>query len=354
MHSHFVLRREAAEHEIKETRAAFAIIHGRHCCAMQKRVGNLPQNAPRMSLKFSVIRVAGCASAVAWFIFKHFHSEDSNQDRMQVAKIGAWIVFLEFLQDNRKPRPLGRLVNIFKLFVYFWWLQVAASMCQRIWSTIDDAAGKEEGAVFAVNALNFLILVKIWSQIEYLHQAFADVFSRFNLKAGTYTSILLSLLGLYMSYNIAAASALKNSCDVSGIVMSRWFCHSSQPKCLVLFLFSSTLLVYLTVLQHNYKKTGKGFLPRGALINPDPSILLPGDMVVLKLLNPRASLAICIPHTVAGHRVRSAGQRGSRSCGPRRISAEEPRRQAHAVFVHHASGRQVTPQDRLHVDRGSS
>jgi hypothetical protein len=332
---------------MKVTRAAFAIIQGQRCCAMQKHVGNLPQNAPRMPLKFSVIRVAGCASAVAWFIFKHFHSEDSNQDRMQVAKIGAWIVFLEFLQDNRKPRPLGRLVNIFKLFVYFWWLQVATSMCQRIWSTIDDVDGKEEGAVFAVNALNFLILVKIWSQIEYLHQAFADVFSRFNLKAGTYISILLSLLGLHMSYDLAAASALKNSCDVSGIVMSRWFCHSSQPKCLVLFLFSSTLLVYLTFLQHNYKKTGKGFLPRGALINPDPSVLLPGDMVVLKLL---ASLAICIAHTAAGHRVRSAGQCGSRSCGPCRISVEESRRQARAVFVHHAGGRQVTPQDRLHVD----
>jgi hypothetical protein len=237
---------------------------------------------PRLSSEFSAIRLIGCASTAAWFTYNHFYSEHVNEDRNQVAKIGGCIVFLEFIQDNRKPRPIGRLVNIFKLFIYFWWLYVGSVLCTKIWSTFGD--DNQEHTVFAVNALNFLILVKIWSQIEYLHQSFADVFSRFNLKAGTLASLLLSAIGLYLARDLSASSALKRACDLQGSVLSRWFCHSSQPKCIALLFFSVTLALYYTFLLHNYKKTGRGFLPKEALLNPDRSLLQPGDMVNFCLL----------------------------------------------------------------------
>jgi divalent metal cation (Fe/Co/Zn/Cd) transporter len=224
-----------------------------------------------ISREFSIVRFVGCASAVGWFAFKQFYSEDQDHDRKQVANIGACIVFLEFLQDNRKPRPLGRLVNIFKIFIYVWWLYVALSLCQRMWSTIGESDDSKERAIFAVNALNFLILVKIWSQIEHIHQAFADVFSRFNLKAGTYFSVILSILGLFLSS--------KNFCDSRVSWIAQLPCNSSQTKSAVLLFFSIALLAYYRILHRNYKKTGKGYLPKGALVNPEPTIIQPGDMV---------------------------------------------------------------------------
>jgi hypothetical protein len=178
---------------------------------------------------------------------------------------------------------LGRLVNIFKLFVYFWWLHVASHLCLAIWSTLGSAIDKQERASFAVNALNFLILVKIWSQIEYMHQSFSDVFSRFNLKAGVLVSGTLSLIGIYLSNRIAASSLVANSCDLGGSVLSNLFCHSSQPKSMVLLLFAAALGIYYIFLYQSYKRTGKGFLPKDALINADPSCLRAGDMVLTPL-----------------------------------------------------------------------
>jgi hypothetical protein len=99
------------------------------------------------------------------------------------------------------------------------------------------------------------------------------------LKAGAVVSLLLSAIGLCLCRDLAASSVLENSCDLQGSVFSPWFCHSSQPKSVVLFLFSAALAVYYTFLQHNYAKTGKGFLPKRALINPDTSLFQPGDMV---------------------------------------------------------------------------
>ena len=238
---------------------------------------------PILSHKFSFVRLLGCASAVAWYAFISLYSESADEDRQRVAKIGACIVFLEFVQDNRRPRPLGRLVNIFKLFVYFWWLHVASHLCLAIWSTLGSAIDKQERASFAVNALNFLILVKIWSQIEYMHQSFSDVFSRFNLKAGVLVSGTLSLIGIYLSNSIAASSLVANSCDLGGSVLSNLFCHSSQPKSMVLLLFAAALGIYYIFLYQSYKRTGKGFLPKDALINADPSCLRAGDMVLTPL-----------------------------------------------------------------------
>jgi hypothetical protein len=234
---------------------------------------------PKLSLHFSVIRLLGCAGAVLWFLYNHFRSENAREDRVHVAKIGGCIAFLEFIQDNRKPRPIGRLVNIFKLFIYFWWLYVGWNLFEKIWTTLGDAADKQEHVAFPVNALNFLIQIKIWSQIEHIHQSFADVFSRFNFKAGVLVSVVLSLIGLYLSFDLAATSALRGSCDLQDTLLSSWFCHNSQPKSIALFLFSVTLALYYNVLLHGYKKTGKGFLPKTALVNPDPSLLQPGDMV---------------------------------------------------------------------------
>jgi len=300
----------------------------------------------KLSFEFSIIRLSGCAAAVSWFIFTNFLSFDSNQDRKQVANIGALIVFLEFLQNHRKPSPLGRLVNIFKLGSYFWWLFVGASMFKKVWATINTDTDDREQSVFAVHALNFLILIKIWSQIEFLHQAFADVFSRFNLRAGTYISLALSAFGLYMSYSLAALFARANACDLQGAVLGRWFCHSSQPKSYILLLFSVALLTYQFFLQHNYKISGKGFLPKGALINPDPSILQPGDMVIPCSSRPLHAAR----HTAAGDRVRRTRQPCARSCGSRRACVERPCWQSHAFFVHHEGRREV----RGHVAHGSS
>ena len=175
---------------------------------------------------------------------------------------------------------MGRLVNIFKLFVYFWWLHVASHLCLAIWSTLGNAIDKQERASFAVNALNFLILVKIWDQIEYMHQSFSDVFSRFNLKAGVLVTGILSLIGIYLSNSIAASSLVTNSCDLGGSLLSNLFCHSSQPKSIVLSIFSAALGIYYIFLYQSYKRTGKGFLPKNALINADPSCLRAGDMVL--------------------------------------------------------------------------
>ncbi len=235
---------------------------------------------PRLAAHFSFIRFAGCAAAVIWFSYNYFHSDGAHEDRQQVAQIGACIVFLEFLQDQRKPGPLGRLVNIFKLFVYFWWLHVGSRLFRTLWSTIGNAIDRQEHASFAVNALNFLILIKIWSQIDYIHQSYADVFLRFNIKAGTFITFVLSATGLHLSNGLTVSAFASNSCDLRGGLLSNWFCHSSQPKSIVLFLFSSSLVVYLLHLHHNYKRTGRGFLPKNAIINVEPSRLRAGDMVI--------------------------------------------------------------------------
>jgi hypothetical protein len=274
---------------------------------------------PRISAHFSFIRFAGCAAAVAWFSYNYFYSEGANEDRQQVAQIGACIVFLEFLQDQRKPGPVGRLVNIFKLFVYFWWLNVGSRLCRTLWTTLGDTVDKQEHASFAVNALNFLILVKIWSQIEYIHQSFADVFSRFNLKAGTCVAVVLSLAGLYLSNRLAASSLVADSCDLKGRILSHWFCHSSQPKSIVLFLFASALVIYLLHLHHNYKRTGRGFLPKNALINPDPGCLRAGDMVTppLRIFSAlvcstcHSCITCLVHHTSADRGVWRVGQFGA-------------------------------------------
>ena len=290
----------------------------------------------KLPFEFSIFRLIGCSAAVSWFTFTNFFSIDTNQDRKQVANLGALIVFLEFLQNQRQPTPLGRLINTFKLFSYFWWLSLGTNMFKKVWDTLNSDAGIQEQTVFAVHALNFLILIKIWSQIEFLHQAFADVFSRFNLKAGTYVSILLSASGVYMSYNLAALSARASVCDLQGAMLSRWFCHSSQPKAYILLLFSVALLTYQFFLQHNYEISGKGFLPKGALMSPDPAILQPGDMVLPSF----APLACCASHRT-GHRVRRSWQPRPRSSRSWRTCVEGPYWQTPAVFFHHESRSKV-------------
>ena len=78
----------------------------------------------KLPFEFSIFRLIGCSAAVSWFTFTNFFSIDTNQDRKQIANLGALIVFLEFLQNQRQPSPLGRLIIHLGFFLLFFILNL--------------------------------------------------------------------------------------------------------------------------------------------------------------------------------------------------------------------------------------
>jgi hypothetical protein len=129
---------------------------------------------------------------------------------------------------------MGRLVNVIKHFIYLWWLRGASNLCSTTWSLWTPWASKNEPG--SLIALKMLLLVTMQSQIEYLHQSFADILSRFSLKAGTIVTGIVPLIGLYLSNSIAATALVANSCDLRSSLLTNWFCHSYQSKSIVQFL----------------------------------------------------------------------------------------------------------------------